>query len=61
MNSCKLSLRGCKEVAQRLPRLVVEVFGDQNKELDGDAVEKLYLYRSLVGPRDDVPSFVKIL
>lgn len=61
MNSCKLSLRGCKEVAQRLPRLVVEVFGDQNKELDSDAVEKLYLYRSLVGPRDDVPSFVKIL
>ncbi|XP_064973031.1 F-box protein FBX14-like [Musa acuminata AAA Group] len=61
MNSCKLSLRGCKEVAQTLPRLVVEVFGDQNKELDGDAVEKLYLYRSLVGPRDDVPSFVKIL
>lgn len=61
MSSCKLSLSGCKEVAQRMPNLVVEVIGDWHKDLDSDAVEKLYLYRSLEGPRDDAPPFVNIL
>ncbi|KAH7679716.1 Leucine rich repeat proteins some proteins containing F-box protein [Dioscorea alata] len=62
MSSCKLSLRGCREVAQRLPNLVVEVIGDRGQEdEDGDFVEKLYLYRSLAGPRNDAPPFVKIL
>ncbi|KAJ6843437.1 uncharacterized protein M6B38_296620 [Iris pallida] len=60
MNSCKLTLRGCKEVAQRLPRLVVEVIRDRGDD-DGETVEKLYLYRSLAGPRTDAPPFVKIL
>ncbi|WOL09436.1 hypothetical protein Cni_G18189 [Canna indica] len=61
MSSCKLSLRGCKEVALQLPHLTVEVIGERSQELDSDAVEKLYLYRSLEGPRDDAPPFVKIL
>ncbi|WOL09437.1 hypothetical protein Cni_G18190 [Canna indica] len=61
MSSCKLSLMGCKEVARRLPHLTVEVIGEWPQDLDGDAVEKLYLYRSLDGPRDDAPPFVKIL
>ncbi|XP_072978640.1 F-box protein FBX14-like [Typha angustifolia] len=68
MSSCKISLRGCKDVAQRLPRLVVEVIRDTvEKEGEGEegeetmAVEKLYMYRSLAGPRTDVPPFVKIL
>lgn len=61
MSSCKLSLNGCKEVAQRMPNLVVEVIGDRPKDLDSDTVEKLYLYRSLEGPRDDAPPFVSIL
>lgn len=60
MSSCKLTLRGCKEVAQRLPRLVVEVIRDRGED-DGETVEKLYLYRSLAGPRNDAPPFVKIL
>ncbi|KAJ6812840.1 uncharacterized protein M6B38_145890 [Iris pallida] len=60
MSSCKLTLRGCKEVAQRLPRLVVEVIRDRADD-DGETVEKLYLYRSLAGPRNDAPPFVKIL
>ncbi|KAJ0981328.1 hypothetical protein J5N97_009583 [Dioscorea zingiberensis] len=61
MSSCKLSLRGCREVAQRLPNLVVEVIRDRSEDDDGEFVEKLYLYRSLAGPRNDAPPFVKIL
>ncbi|EHA8588798.1 transport inhibitor response 1-like protein [Cocos nucifera] len=61
MNSCKLSIRGCKEVARRLPHLVVEVIRDKLEEDDVEAVEKLYMYRSLAGRRDDAPPFVEIL
>ncbi|XP_068637975.1 transport inhibitor response 1-like protein [Aristolochia californica] len=70
MSSCKLSLRGCKEVARRLPQLVVEVIEEEvdddlvsktAEDDDNDLVEKLYMYRSLAGPRKDAPKFVKIL
>ncbi|KAG1334613.1 transport inhibitor response 1-like protein [Cocos nucifera] len=69
MSSCKVTIRGCKEVAQRLPHLVVEVIRDRPEKDDceaiekddGEAVEKLYMYRSLAGPRDDAPRFVNIL
>ncbi|XP_042454280.1 transport inhibitor response 1-like protein [Zingiber officinale] len=61
MSACKLSSAGCKEVARSLPHLVVEVIGEWSQDLDTDAVEKLYLYRSLDGPREDAPPFVKIL
>lgn len=61
MSSCKLSLSGCNEVAQELPRMVVEVIKDVPDDGENDYVEKLYMYRSLVGPRDDAPAFVNIL
>ncbi|XP_042459382.1 transport inhibitor response 1-like protein [Zingiber officinale] len=61
MSSCMPSLRGCKEVARRLPHLVVEVIADSPQDIYSDAVEKLYLYRSLSGPREDAPPFVNIL
>ncbi|WOL12884.1 hypothetical protein Cni_G21652 [Canna indica] len=61
MSSCKLSLGGCNEVARRLPHLVVEVIGNFPNELDSDTVHKLYLYRSLEGPRDDAPPYVRTL
>ncbi|KAG1366577.1 transport inhibitor response 1-like protein [Cocos nucifera] len=61
MSSCKLSSRGCKEVAQMLPRLVVEVIRDRDEDHDNEAVSKLYMYRSLAGSRNDAPSFVEIL
>ncbi|KAJ4963427.1 hypothetical protein NE237_023366 [Protea cynaroides] len=60
MSSCKLSVQGCKEVAQRMPHLVVEVIRD-GEETNEDAVEKLYMYPSLEGPRLDAPAFVTIL
>ncbi|KAL5992616.1 Transport inhibitor response 1-like [Asimina triloba] len=61
MSSCKLTLRGCKEVAQRMPQLVVEVIQDSQEEENDNAVEKLYMYRSLAGPRRDKPRFVSII
>lgn len=63
MNTCRLTMSGCREVAQQMPNLVVEVIGDpdQEDEMETETVEKLYLYRSLAGPRSDVPKFVKIL
>lgn len=63
MSSCKLTLGGCKELAQRLPKVVVEVIADLDPlPIDEkDEVEKLYLYRSLEGRRNDIPKFVSIL
>lgn len=65
LSSCRLTVRGCREVARSLPRMVVEVIGDPftgSPGLEDDKpVDKLYMYRSLAGPRGDVPQFVKIL
>eukprot|EP00262_Sarcandra_glabra_P010086 TRINITY_DN2497_c0_g1_i1.p1 TRINITY_DN2497_c0_g1~~TRINITY_DN2497_c0_g1_i1.p1 ORF type:complete len:329 (-),score=36.47 TRINITY_DN2497_c0_g1_i1:507-1493(-) len=62
MSSCKLSMRGCKELAQRMPHLVVEVIKERDEEVvNEDDVDKLYMYRSLAGPRKDAPQFVSIL
>ncbi|RZC55609.1 hypothetical protein C5167_014459 [Papaver somniferum] len=73
MSACRLSFSGCRQVAQRMPHLVVEVIKDIDeeeigessvssfKEDHGDLVEKLYMYRSLDGQRNDAPNFVSIL
>ncbi|XP_052150037.1 transport inhibitor response 1-like protein [Oryza glaberrima] len=61
MSGCNLTLQGCKEVARRLPRLVVELINSQPENERTDGVDILYMYRSLEGPREDVPPFVKIL
>ncbi|KAF8377339.1 hypothetical protein HHK36_030716 [Tetracentron sinense] len=61
MSSCNLSRVGCKEIARRMPRLVVEVIRYKDEEEIDIAVELLYMYRSLEGPRDDAPKFVTIL
>uniref|UniRef100_A0A287ND00 Transport inhibitor response 1-like protein n=1 Tax=Hordeum vulgare subsp. vulgare TaxID=112509 RepID=A0A287ND00_HORVV len=59
MNSCRLTVRGCGDVAQQMPNLVVEVMKENEGEIN--TIDKLYLYRSLAGPREDAPSFVNIL
>lgn len=61
MSSCKVSVKGCREVASRLPHMVVEVIRDRLEDDNGVALEKLYMYRSLDGPRNDAPPFVKLL
>ncbi|KAK4803743.1 hypothetical protein SAY86_003560 [Trapa natans] len=62
MSTCQLSQRGCEEVARALPRLAVELLSyEENEEMDNETVDVLYMYRSLQGPRDDAPQFVRIL
>jgi hypothetical protein len=62
MNSCRLTMRGCRDVAQQMQNLVVEVIKDQSDgEGESETVDKLYLYRSLEGSRNDAPAFVNIL
>ncbi|CAA2982834.1 AUXIN SIGNALING F-BOX 2-like [Olea europaea subsp. europaea] len=62
MSSCEVTLGACKTLAQKMPRLNVEVInesgGDQTEASVDDKVEKMYLYRTLVGPRKDAPDFV---
>ncbi|XP_062210157.1 transport inhibitor response 1-like protein [Phragmites australis] len=61
MSGCNLTLQGCKEVARRLPQMVVELINGQPENERTEGVDILYMYRSLDGPREDVPPFVKIL
>lgn len=65
MSSCEVTLGACKLLAKKMPRLNVEIINDNEQIVDasfciGDSqkVEKMYLYRSLVGKRKDAPEFV---
>ncbi|GMH15055.1 hypothetical protein Nepgr_016896 [Nepenthes gracilis] len=66
MSSCELTLGGCKTLARKMPMLNVEII-DENSQResalvdDRQRVEKMYLYRTLVGPRHDAPDFVSTL
>lgn len=62
MSACKLTHQGCLEIARAVPRIVVEVMRPEDEEdTHDDSVGTLYMYRSLEGPRNDVPKFVTIL
>ncbi|KAL5777316.1 hypothetical protein ACOSP7_010242 [Xanthoceras sorbifolium] len=63
MSSCRLTTQGCQQIARAMPNLVVELirYGSLENQEKLDDVETLYMYRSLEGPRDDVPEFVTIL
>ncbi|KAF5191715.1 Auxin signaling f-box [Thalictrum thalictroides] len=60
MSSCEVTLGGCKTLAKTMPRLNVEIINDNKGENidDNQKVEKMYLYRTLDGPRGDAPDFV---
>ncbi|CAA0824603.1 Protein AUXIN SIGNALING F-BOX 2 [Striga hermonthica] len=62
MSSCEVTFEACKMLAQKMPRLNVEIINDgdsgEGSRDDGHRVEKMYLYRTLVGPRRDAPDFV---
>ncbi|KAK3023265.1 hypothetical protein RJ639_044431 [Escallonia herrerae] len=64
MSSCRVTRRGCREIARQMPGLVVEVFSWNNNAQDrgeeNDIVETLYMYRSLAR-RVDAPKYVEIL
>ncbi|GAB4835898.1 GPI-anchored mannoprotein [Ancistrocladus abbreviatus] len=61
MSSCRVSYGACKLLAQKMPRLNVEVVderGPPDSRSDECPVENLYIYRTLAGPRMDTPTFV---
>ncbi|KAL5795516.1 hypothetical protein ACOSQ2_000336 [Xanthoceras sorbifolium] len=61
MSSCSVSFEACKLLGQKMPRLNVEVIderGPPNSRPESFPVEKLYIYRSVAGPRFDMPGYV---
>ncbi|GAB4861325.1 Transport inhibitor response 1-like [Ancistrocladus abbreviatus] len=63
MSACRLTLQCCREISQAMPQLVVEVFTSRPEEIkdEDEHGDTLYMYRSLEGPRNDAPSYVRIL
>ncbi|XP_022728122.1 protein TRANSPORT INHIBITOR RESPONSE 1-like [Durio zibethinus] len=61
MSSCSVSFGACKLLGQKMPRLNVEVIDERappDSRPERCPVEKLYIYRSVAGPRFDMPPFV---
>ncbi|PON96653.1 F-box domain containing protein [Trema orientale] len=61
MSSCMVSYGACKLLGQKMPRLNVEVIDEReppDTRSESSPVEKLYIYRSVAGPRRDMPDFV---
>ncbi|XP_059300954.1 protein TRANSPORT INHIBITOR RESPONSE 1-like [Lycium ferocissimum] len=61
MSSCSVSFGACKLLAQKLPKLNVEVIdemGPPDTRPESSPVDKLYIYRTVAGPRFDMPGFV---
>ncbi|CAF1920212.1 BnaC02g36370D [Brassica napus] len=68
MSSCEVTLGGCKRLARKAPWLNVEIINENdNNRMEENGyegrqkVDKLYLYRTVVGTRVDAPPFVWIL
>ncbi|KAI3787716.1 hypothetical protein L2E82_00076 [Cichorium intybus] len=64
MSSCLVSLGACKLLSRKMPRLNVEVIderGDLDSTPDHCPVEKLYIYRTVAGPRFDMPAFIRTM
>ncbi|GJW46746.1 transport inhibitor response 1-like protein [Tanacetum coccineum] len=63
--SCAVSLGACNLLSRKkMPRLNVEVIdeqGDLDSRPDNCPVEKLYIYRTVAGPRLDTPSFIQTM
>ncbi|KAL8127380.1 protein AUXIN SIGNALING F-BOX 2-like [Apium graveolens] len=62
MSSCEVTLGACKTLAKKMPNLNVEII-NETEQMDANSdesqkVEKMYLYRTLVGARSDAPEFV---
>ncbi|XP_051133832.1 transport inhibitor response 1-like protein Os04g0395600 [Andrographis paniculata] len=59
MSTCDVTMDGCKMLAKQKPRLNVEAIKDENN--NGSLPDKVYVYRSVAGPRKDIPSSVLTL
>ncbi|KAK1308040.1 Protein AUXIN SIGNALING F-BOX 3 [Acorus calamus] len=58
MSACNVTMNGCRLLAREMPRLNVEVIREDGDETHA---EKVYVYRSVAGPRRDAPPFVLTL
>lgn len=63
MSSCEVTVGACKLLARKMPRLNVEIIdenglGETYLDDERQKVDKMYLYRTLAGPRKDAPEFV---
>ncbi|XP_041022538.1 protein TRANSPORT INHIBITOR RESPONSE 1-like [Juglans microcarpa x Juglans regia] len=61
MSSCSVTFGACKLLGQKMPRLNVEVIderGTPDSRPESCPIEKLYIYRTVAGPRFDMPGFV---
>ncbi|KAF6982640.1 hypothetical protein CFC21_001007 [Triticum aestivum] len=67
MSSCSLTLGACRQLAEKMPRLTVEIMNDPGRTCpveslpDDSPVETLYVYRTIAGPRSDTPDYVQIV
>uniref|UniRef100_A0A5B7B233 F-box domain-containing protein n=1 Tax=Davidia involucrata TaxID=16924 RepID=A0A5B7B233_DAVIN len=64
MSSCSVGFGACKLLSQKMPRLSVEVIderGPPDSRPESCPVEKLYIYRTVAGPRFDTPGYVWIM
>ncbi|KAI4296614.1 hypothetical protein L6164_036560 [Bauhinia variegata] len=59
MSNCKVTMNGVRMLAKGMPRLNVEVIKEEGS--DDSQAEKVYVYRSVAGPRRDAPPFVLTL
>ncbi|KAG5516723.1 hypothetical protein RHGRI_037458 [Rhododendron griersonianum] len=58
MSACNVTLNGCRLLATGMPRLNVEVMKEDESD---ELADKVYVYRSVAGPRRDAPPFVLTL
>ncbi|CAN8247948.1 unnamed protein product [Cochlearia groenlandica] len=60
LSSCFVSFGACKLLSQKMPRLNVEVIDEHPPETrpESSPVERIYIYRTVAGPRLDMPEFV---
>ncbi|KAI9121687.1 hypothetical protein K1719_008720 [Acacia pycnantha] len=56
MSDCKVTMNGARLLAKEMPRLNVEVIKEEG--INNSKADKIYVYRSVAGPRRDAPPFV---
>ncbi|XP_074272135.1 protein TRANSPORT INHIBITOR RESPONSE 1-like [Silene latifolia] len=62
MSACNVTMSACELLAKEMPRLNVEVINDESTDECIDChADKVYVYRSVAGPRKDAPPFVLTL
>ncbi|CAL1397600.1 unnamed protein product [Linum trigynum] len=56
MSACNVTMNGCRVLAREMPRLNVEVMKEEGS--DDCKADKVYVYRTVAGPRRDAPPSV---